>query len=156
LSDAIPSLAAWAGGKAAIAALFKRFYEKVPGDAVLAPVFAGMDPQHAEHVAAFVTEVLGGNRDYTGAGGSHAAMVGRHMGRHLTETQRRRWVEMMLDTADDVGLPSDPEFRSAFVAYLEWGTRLAVINSQDGAESPPADAPMPQWGWGVPGGPYQG
>jgi len=156
LSAAIPSLAAWAGGKTAITALFKRFYEKVPDDAVLAPVFAGMDPHHAEHVAAFVTEVLGGNRDYTGAGGSHAAMVGRHMGRHLTETQRRRWVELMADTADEVGLPSDPEFRSAFVAYLEWGTRLAVINSQDGAQSPPADAPMPQWGWGVPGGPYQG
>jgi len=28
-----------------------------------------------------------------------------------------------------VGLPSDPEFRSAFGRYLEWGTRLAVINS---------------------------
>ena len=156
MSTAIPSLADWAGGKTALAALFKRFYEKVPNDAVLAPVFAGMDPHHAEHVAVFVTEVLGGARDYTGAGGSHAAMIARHMGRHLTETQRRRWVEMMLDTADEVGLPSDPEFRSAFVAYLEWGTRLAVINSQDGAQAPPADAPMPQWGWGVPGGPYQG
>jgi hemoglobin len=156
LSAAIPSLAAWAGGKAALAALFKRFYEKVPDDAILAPVFAGMDPHHAEHVAAFVTEVLGGDPDYTGGGGSHAAMVRRHMGRHLTETQRRRWIELMLDTADEVGLPSDPEFRSALVAYLEWGTRLAVINSRDGAESPPADTPMPQWGWGVPGGPYQG
>jgi hemoglobin len=119
-------------------------------------VFASMDPHHAEHVAAFVTEVLGGAQGYTGKGGSHAGMILRHMGRHLGETQRRRWIEMMLDTADEVGLPSDPEFRSAFVAYLKWGTRLAVINSQDGAQAPPEDAPMPQWGWGVPGGPYRG
>jgi hypothetical protein len=27
-------------------------------------------------------------------------------------------------TADDASLPDDPEFRSALVAYAEWGTRL--------------------------------
>jgi hemoglobin len=50
-------------------------------------------------------------------------------------------------------LPDDPEFRSAFVAYLEWGTRLAVINSQPGA-TVTEDAPMPHWGWGEAKGPY--
>ena len=52
-------------------------------------------------------------------------------------------------------MPDDPEFRSALVAYLEWGSRLAVLNSQPGATVDPK-APMPQWGWGVPGGPYRG
>jgi hemoglobin len=52
-------------------------------------------------------------------------------------------------------LPDDPEFRSALVAYLEWGSRLAVLNSQPGAEAV-VDAPMPKWDWGVPGGPYRG
>jgi hemoglobin len=61
----------------------------------------------------------------------------------------------MLDVADEAGLPGDPEFRSAFVAYLEWGTRLAVINSSPGATAD-EKAPMPAWGWGVPGGPYRG
>jgi hemoglobin len=28
--------------------------------------------------------------------------------------------------ADDAELPDDAEFRSAFVAYVEWGTRLAL------------------------------
>ena len=31
-------------------------------------------------------------------------------------------------------MPDDPEFRSALVGYLEWGSRLAVINSQPGAD----------------------
>jgi hemoglobin len=48
--------------------------------------------------------------------------------------------------ADDAGLPDDPEFRSALVAYLEWGTRLALHNSQPGAVAP--HAPVPRWGWG--------
>src|SRR5687767_8550484 len=30
-------------------------------------------------------------------------------------------------------LPADPEFRAALVSYLEWGTRLAVGNSQPDA-----------------------
>jgi hemoglobin len=80
-------------------------------------------------------------------------MVRQHLGRHLTDTQRKAWVALFLDTADEVGLPSDPEFRSALVAYLEWGSRLAVINSQPGVEAD-ASQPMPRWGWGVPGGPY--
>ena len=47
------------------------------------------------------------------------------------------------------------EFRSALVSYLEWGTRLAVINSQPGAPIG-EDAPMPRWGWGEVKGPYTG
>jgi hemoglobin len=30
------------------------------------------------------------------------------------------------------------------------------MNSQDGVTQPPADAPMPEWNWGPPGGPWQG
>jgi hemoglobin len=82
-------------------------------------------------------------------------MIRKHLGRALTETARRRWIELLLDCADEVGVPSDPEFRSALVAYLEWGSRLAVMNSQPGAAAVEG-APMPRWGWGVPGGPYRG
>jgi hypothetical protein len=52
------------------------------------------------------------------------------------------------------GIASDPEFRSALVSYIEWGSRLAVINSQPG-EAVESSAPMPRWGWGEVGGPYQ-
>ncbi len=47
-------------------------------------------------------------------------MIARHLGRALTGTQRKRWIELMLETADEVGLPHDPEVRAAFVGYLEW------------------------------------
>ena len=82
-------------------------------------------------------------------------MIQRHLNRHLTQIQRRRWVEMLLETADELKLPDDPEFRSALVGYLEWGSRLAVINSQTGAKVD-QEAPMPKWGWGEVKGPYTG
>lgn len=152
----IPTLAEWAGGQPAFETLTRMFYAKVPDDPILAPVFAGMNPHHAQHVAAFLTEVFGGPKAYTAAGGTHAGMIAHHLGRHLTETQRRAWVALMLDTADEAGLPDDPEFRAAFVGYIEWGTRLAKLNSQDGVGPLDASAPMPEWNWGPPGGPWLG
>jgi hemoglobin len=44
-------------------------------------------------------------------------------------------------------VPADPEFRSALVGYPEWGTRLALHNSQPGADVVP-HAPVSRWGWG--------
>jgi hemoglobin len=58
-----------------------------------------------------------------------------------------RFVTLLSRAADDAGLPDDPEFRSALMAYAEWGTRLAAHNSQPDAEVAP-HAPVPRWGWG--------
>jgi hemoglobin len=105
-------------------------------------------------VARFVGEVLGGPPSYSQSLGGHPNMIRHHVDRHLTEPQRQRWMQLLLECADQCGVPSDPEFRSAFVAYLEWGTRLAVQNSQGGI-TVDEQAAMPHWGWGVPGGPYR-
>jgi len=151
----IPTLFEWAGDMQTFETLFTKFYDKVLKDDLLSEVFKNMSPEHIKHVSHFVAEVFGGEKLYTlEDNGSHAKMVGKHIGKMLTEEKRQRWVKLLLETADEVGLKSDPEFRSAFVGYLEWGTRLAIINSQL-TESPLAhDAPMPKWGWGETGGPY--
>jgi len=150
-----PTLYEWAGGIDALHRLTTRFYEHVHQDPLLQPVFAHMGAEHPRHVAAFLAEVLGGPADYSAQHGGHPAMIQHHLDRHLTQAMRRRWVELLLSTADELGLPDDPEFRSALVGYLEWGSRLAVINSQSGAEVD-QHAPMPKWGWGEVKGPYQG
>jgi len=150
----VPTLFEWAGGLSAFEHLFNKFYDKVLADGLLEPVFKHMSAQHRQHVAHFVAEVLGGPKIYSEQEGSHFTMISKHLQKYLTEAHRKRWIELLLQTADELELPYDPEFRSAFVAYLEWGTRIAVINSQTGEVTEPVDAPMPQWGWGVPGGPY--
>lgn len=149
----VPTLFDWIGGAPALERLFEVFYDRVPKDPILAPVFAAMSPHHVKHVAAFVGEVFGGPKVYSAEHGGHPNMIHKHVGRALTETQRKRWLSLLLECADEVGVPDDPEFRSALVAYLEWGTRLAKINSQPGADVT-AEAPMPAWGWGEVKGPY--
>jgi len=149
-----PTLFEWMGGEERLNTLFATFYGRVPADPVLGPVFAKMSPDHVRHVAAFVGEVFGGPKTYSSSMGGHSQMIHRHASRHLTQAQRRRWIELLLECADALGVPDDPEFRSALVSYLEWGTRLAVINSAEGADLSGADQPMPSWGWGEAKGPY--
>ena len=149
----VPTLYEWIGGTVSIERMLTVFYERVAKDALLAPVFAKMSSAHVKHVTAFIAEVFGGPTTYSEEFGGHHAMIARHADRALTETQRKRWVQLLLECADELGIKSDPEFRSALVSYLEWGSRLAVINSQPGADlgSP---GPMPKWGWGEVEGPY--
>ena len=59
-------------------------------------------------------------------------MLAHHRDLGITPEQRFRFASLMSLAADDADLPGDPEFRAAFVSYLEWGTRLAMHNSQPG------------------------
>ncbi len=155
-SKTIPTLYTWAGGNDALETLTRVFYDKVAKDNLLQGVFKNMDTNHSKHVAHFIGEVFAGPKLYTeGDHGSHAKMIGHHLGKMLTEEQRKHWMQLLLESADEVGLANDPEFRSALVGYLEWGSRLAVINSNILENPIKEDEPMPKWGWGETGGPYQ-
>jgi hemoglobin len=151
---ATPTLFEWIGGIEVLENLTKEFYRRVREDTLLSPIFANMDSDHPKHVAAFIGEVFGGPKSYSSQHGGHPEMIRHHLNRHLNELQRRQWISLLLDTYEEMDLPHDPEFSSALVAYLEWGSRLAVTNSQPGA-TVFEDAPMPAWGWGETGGPYQ-
>jgi truncated hemoglobin YjbI len=142
-----PTLFEWAGGAPALLRLTKIFYEKyVPEDPLLGPLFANMAPDHPERVAAWLGEVFGGPKAYTDLYGGYERMVSRHLERALREEQRARWVQLLCKSADDAGLPTDPEWRAAFVSYLEWGSRIALENSQPEAHPPP-QMPVPRWWW---------
>ncbi len=149
-----PTLFEWAGGRAGLGRLINRFYDRVERDDLLSPLFpGGVRPAHRDHVTTWWCEVFGGPADYTDQHGGYAAMLAHHRDLAITPEQRFRFASLMSLAADDAELPADPEFRAALVGYLEWGTRLAMHNSQPGADVIPA-APVPHWGWGV-APPYQ-
>jgi hemoglobin len=144
----MPTLYEWAGGEEAFARLINAFYDRVEGDDLLAGFFpGGVSAEHRDHVTAWWREVFGGPARYTGELGGYERMLAHHIGLNITPQQRFRFASTMSQAADDAGLPDDPEFRSALVAYVEWGTRIALHNSQDGAEVA-EHAPVPRWGWG--------
>lgn len=145
--DHEPTLFEWAGGFPALLRMMRIFYAKyVPQDPLVGPLFANMSPDHPERVAAWLSEVFGGPNFYSERYGGYSRMISQHVGKNISEEQRARWVKMLCQSADDARLPDDPEFRAAFVAYLEWGSRIGKENSQQNAEPPP-NMPVPRWWW---------
>ena len=149
-----PSLYEWAGGQDAFVRLINAFYDRVDNDALLSPFFpGGVTREHREHVIAWWSEVFGGPAEYTDEHGGYDAMLAHHRNLEITPEHRFRFASLMSLAADDARLPDDPEFRAALIGYLEWGTRLAMANSQVDA-AVIEHAPVPRWGWGV-APPYQ-
>ncbi len=148
-AESTPSLFEWVGGSQSFGRLINAFYDRVERDELLTVLFpGGVGRAHREHVTTWWIEVFGGPADYTVNLGGYEAMLNHHRGLAITGEQRLRFVELMSRAADHADLPSDPEFRAALLGYLEWGTRLAMLNSQPDAVVV-AHAPVPRWGWGV-------
>jgi hemoglobin len=149
-----PTLFEWAGGRAAFDRMINAFYDRVEQDDLLSPLFpGGVHPEHRRNVTTWWCEVFGGPAEYTTELGGYERMVEKHRQLAITHDQRFRFASLMSFASDDAEMPSDPEFRSALVAYLEWGTRLALENSQAEAVVT-GHAPVPRWGWGE-APPYQ-
>jgi CDGSH-type Zn-finger protein/truncated hemoglobin YjbI len=144
-----PSLFEWAGGMGRLTRMARLLYEKhVPDDPLLAPAFANMAADQPQRLAGWLSEALGGPAASRPREGRHPAdPVGAADDNPLTEQQRRRWVSLAGQAADDAGLPADPGFRSAWSSCLEWLSRTAALASSTGADP----APVPRWDW--PAGP---
>ncbi len=137
----------WAGGYPALLRATRIFYEKyVPQEPLLSPLFASMEADHPERVAAWLSEVFGGPKFYSERYGGYHRMLSQHIGKRISEEQRGRWAALMYQSVAEAGLPNDADFKAAFIAYVEWGSRLAVENSQTNSHPPP-NMPMPRWWW---------
>jgi hemoglobin len=154
-SNTPPSIYDWAGGREAFERWLNVFYDLVERDELLSPLFGGrVGVEHRRNVTSWWCEVMGGPAEYTTDHGGYEHMLRRHIGLGITSEQRLRFVTLLSRAADDADLPADPEFRAAIIGYAEWGSRLALANSQPGAGAVQR-APVPRWGWGV-APPYQG
>ena len=147
----IPTLYEWVGNVESFTNLINTFYDKAVADPLLNPLFNNMPPQHRQHVADWFAEIFGGPKVYSAPyqadESAHHHMISAHLNLGISEEQRKRWVQLMGDAADDVNLPADPEFRSAFMAYVEWGTRMALMYAKPNMKAPLHES-MPYWGWG--------
>ena len=124
-SITIPAVLVWTGDESTVERVTAYFYDRVVAHPVLAPVIATLPGDARRHVRQFIAEVFGGrgaHRDDV----ADAHLVVRHLGKRLSLQQRRCWMDLLLDSAEAVGVPDDAEFRAALVAYLEWGLRIAT------------------------------
>lgn len=148
-----PTLYEVAGGRERLLALAVAQYRRCLSDPLLVEIFGTTSaPTHAEHLADWLSEVLGGPKLYTQKHGGHGALLRRHAGLAIQERHRTTFVEAFLAAADEVGLPEHPVFRTRLQEYLEWGSKIAEEVSQPGADTS-SNQPVPVWGWGEAGPP---
>jgi hemoglobin len=142
-----PTLYEHAGGEAALHRLEQIFYDSVLRDPLLQPLFGAGRPEHVEHLTMFTAETFGGpDRFSRELGFRH--LIDVHRGLHITEEQRRRFVDLYLAALDEAGMPDDEPFRTAVREHVEFGTRVAMQNSNatSDAELYPLRT-VPRWTW---------
>jgi hemoglobin len=143
----MPTLYEHAGGEAGLHRLEQLFYDSVLRDPLLQPLFGAGQPQHVEHLTMFTAESFGGPDRFTRELG-FAHLIDVHRGLRITEPQRRRFVELYLAALDAANLPDDAPFRDAVREHVEFGSRVALQNSnaRNDAELHPL-CEVPRWTW---------
>jgi hemoglobin len=145
------SIYEYAGGEKAFQRLTQRFYDKVIAEPLLAPLFTHFTDEHIRNVAIWLGEVFGGPPLYTEQHGGHRSILTKHGGLDISEDQRARWNELMLEAGQEV-LPAEPRLQRRFADYIEWGTQIAKEASQPGFVVG-TGGDTPRWDWGPEGPP---
>lgn len=146
----VESLYEHAGGAEAIHRLEEVFYSKVLADPLLSRLFPARIATHADHLTAFTGESFGGPDTFTKELGFQY-IIDVHRGLKITEEERQRFVRLYLEAAEEVGFPEDPPFRQALREHLEFGSHVAMQNSN--AETDDELHPireLPRWTWPEP------
>lgn len=138
----------FAGGMPAFLALATAHHARCLADPELNHPFShpGQHPQHVERLAAYWAEVMGGPPDYSNRCGDYSFVLQLHAGNGDMTDLGRRFVACFVAAADDAGLPSDPEFRAALGAYMEWAVNeILVFGPADAVV--PTNLLLPHWSW---------
>lgn len=143
----MPSLFEFAGGEDALHRLEGIFYASVLADPLLKPLFGDGKPEHVDHLTAFTAESFGGSDRFSRELG-FAHLIAIHRGLHIEEKQRARFVELYMLALDRANMPQDEEFRNAVREHVEFGSRVAMQNSNAAtdAELHPLRS-VPKWTW---------
>jgi hemoglobin len=147
-----PSMYEFAGGRPAFLALAAAHHERCLADPELNHPFShpGQNPQHVQRLAAYWAEVLGGPPDYSESCDSdQSTVLEMHAGNGNMSDLGERFVRCFVAAMDDAVLPSDPEFRAAMRAYMEWAVADVLVFSPEDSAVPPEVA-MPHWSWDGP------
>src|SRR5579862_6999828 len=124
----MPSLYEHAGGHEAIHHLEDVFYTSVLADPILQPLFGDGQPQHVDNLTSFTAESFGGPARFTNEIG-FAHLIEVHRGLKIADAQRLRFVELFGAALDAAGMPPVESFRQAVLDHVEFGSQVAMQNS---------------------------
>lgn len=138
------------GRNAGLIDLARAWHKRCLADPVVSHAFShGFHPNHAERLAAYWSEALGGPTGYTDSIGDESSVVRLHSGNGVHIDLDERAIECFAQALDDVNLSHDPELRESLLSYFRWATGSMTKHSESVDDVPP-NLPLPKWTWDGP------
>ena len=107
----------------------------------------GYHPEHAERLAAYWGEALGGPAAYTEQYGDESSVVRMHSGNGPHEEMNRRAVACFDQALADAGLAGDERLRQVLHDYFAWAAVTTMDRYHGSADDVPDGLPLPRWSW---------
>ena len=137
-----------AGGTKGLQRLAAAWHARVMADEEVSHAFShGYRPDHAERLAAYWAEALGGPAAYTGTYGDETSVVRIHSGNGAHEEMDRRAIDCFDQALADAGLSGDDRLRQALHDYFAWATTTTMARYHRSADDVPDGLAIPHWSW---------
>ncbi|RMG41473.1 MAG: globin [Methanobacteriota archaeon] len=106
------------GGEKTVERLVEIFYSKIEKDPLLRPLFPDDLEEGKKWQKLFLIQRFGGKRDYEKQRG-HPRLRKRHMPFKIGFKERDRWVQLMKESLDEVGITEKHPARFQLDRYFE-------------------------------------
>src|SRR5579863_7300531 len=137
-----------AGGADGLLRLAHAWHTRVMADEVVSHAFShGFQPDHAERLAAYWVEALGGPAAYTQRYGDETAVVRIHSGNGPHEEMDLRAIACFDQAMDEVGLDAADPVRQVLHDYFAWATTVSMSRYHESADDVPDGMSIPKWSW---------
>jgi hemoglobin len=135
------------GGEEGLLRLAAAWHARVMADDVVAHAFrGGVRDDHAERLAAYWAEALGGPHRYSERFGDETSVVRQHSGHGEHAEMDRRAIACFDQALADVGVDDGP-LRQALHDYFAWATVTSMSAYHHSADDVPEGLSIPQWDW---------
>jgi hemoglobin len=137
-----------AGGSDGLLRLAKAWHARVMADEVVSHAFShGFKSDHAERLAAYWAEALGGPTSYTNGFGDETSVVRMHSGNGPHDEMNLRAIACFDEALLDVGLAQDQRLGQVLHDYFAWSTNTTMDRYHDSPDDVPGGMSIPLWSW---------
>jgi hemoglobin len=136
-----------ADGMAGMLRLAAAWHSLVMADEIVSHAFShGFEPDHAQRLASYWAEALGGPRAYSGVYGDETSVVRIHSGNGPHEEMDQRAIACFDKALEQAGLTTEP-LRQVLHDYFAWATTTTMARYHESAADVPEDLAIPHWSW---------
>jgi hemoglobin len=135
------------GGEQGLVRLARAWHERVMADEVVSHAFhGGARPDHAERLAAYWAEALGGPASYSERYGDETSVVRLHSGNGPHDEMNARAIACFDAALGDAGIERQDPAWQVLHDYFAWGTP-AVNRFERSEDDVPDGLQIPRWSW---------